>query len=447
MERVEDHIAELADCAQNPSAFMHYVKTEDQKDLVNPIKPLPDWEFVRGMVNHLHANRLSIWLKSRQMMATWVAVAYAVWEAWAHTNRLIGLVSKREKDAWHLKDRARFIWANLPEWMQPELGADSAGELEFKNMQSKILCLPAGPDIGRTYTFSRVILDEAAWQLYGEEIFASLKPTIEGGGCLNIISTPRGHGNMFARIWQGRGANGFEPLKIHYSQHPGRDDAWVKEAKQGYPASVWDQEYECSFEAMEDAVFKEAVIQSCIRSIELEASGQAGHRYVTGWDLARKKDYTVGITLETTKLPARVVAFERFRGKPWPLVGERIEQKSKSFSGNTRIDSTGVGDPVEQFLNVPVEGFIFTPRSKLNLIQNLVLAMEQGQIVFPNIPQLVEELREYRWVDKSLTTDCVMALALAASGVSSPPAFDIGIDQPPLSERNRERRLWGSVRA
>ncbi|KKL13686.1 hypothetical protein LCGC14_2523310 [marine sediment metagenome] len=48
----------------------------------------------------------------------------------------------------------------------------------------------------------------------------------------------------------------------------------MKEAKQGYPASVWDQEYECSFEAMEDAVFKEAVIQSCIKEVLLETSGQ-----------------------------------------------------------------------------------------------------------------------------------------------------------------------------
>ncbi|MEE8448565.1 MAG: terminase family protein [Thermodesulfobacteriota bacterium] len=446
MERPEDHIAELADCVRDPWRFMRHVKTEDQKDLANPVKPLPGWAFVKEMVEQLHANRLTIWLKSRQMMATWVAVAYAVWEAWAHTNRLIGLVSKREKDAWHLKDRARFIWANLPEWMQPELGADSAGELEFKNMQSKILCLPAGPDIGRTYTFSRIILDEAAWQPYGEEIFKSLKPTIEGGGALNIISTPRGRGNMFARIWSGRGRNGFESLKVHYSQHPQRDKAWVKEAKQAYPQSAWDQEYECSFEAMEDAVFKEAVIQSCIKEVQLETSGQPGHRYVTGWDLARKKDYTVGVTLDVTESPVKLVAFERFRNKPWPLVAEIIEAQTKTFPGKVIIDSTGLGDPVLQFLNVPVEGFIFTARSKLNLIQSLVLNMERGEIQSPNIPQLVEELRDYRWLDKGLVTDCVMALALAASGVSSPPAFDIGIEQESLYERKSERRLWAFAR-
>lgn len=440
--KVKEHIPELVDCAADPGRFMAYVLTEDPKDAVNPIKPLPDWEFIQAMINHLHDNRLTVMLKSRQMLATWVAVAYAVWEAWAYTNRLIGLVSKREKDAWHLKDRARFIWANLPEWMQPKLGADSAGELEFVNRESRILCLPAGPDIGRTYTFSRIILDEAAWQPYGEEIFASLKPTIEGGGALNLISTPRGHGNMFARIWQGRGSNGFEPLKIHYSQHPERDEAWVKEAKQGYPASAWDQEYECSFEAMEDAVFKEAVIQGCIRPIQLEASGQAGHRYITGWDLARKKDYTVGVTLDITDTPARLVAFERFRNKPWPLVAEIIEAKSKAFPGRVVIDSTGIGDPVEQFLNVPVEGFIFTARSKLNILQTLVLNMERGQIQFPNIPELIEELRDYRWADKDLTTDSVMALALAASGVSQAPAYDFGVEREPIQQRQSERRLW-----
>src|SRR3990172_1889523 len=337
-ELLETRLREITKYITSPWDFMSQVYTEDPKDNITPIKEITYWGFLEEMVNHLHNNRLTIWLKSRQMLATWVAVAYAVWEAWAYTNRFIGLVSKREKDAFHLKDRARFIWEHLPKELQPQLGADSAGELEFKNMVSTILCLPASSDIGRTYTFSRVILDEAAWQPYGEEIFASLKPTIEGGGALNIISTPKGHGNMFARIWQGRESNGFKPLKTHYSQHPERNEAWVKEAKQGYPESVWEQEYECSFEAMEDAVFKERVIQSCIRPIQLETSGQPGHYYVTGWDLARKKDYTVGVTLDVTDTPARLVSFERFRNKPWPLQAEIIERKDKDFPGRVIID-------------------------------------------------------------------------------------------------------------
>ena len=250
---------------------------------------------------------------------------------------------------------------------------------------------------------------------------------------------------MFARIWQGRESNGFKPLKVHYSQHPDRDEAWVKEARQGYPASTWDQEYECSFEAMEDAVFKEAVIQNCIRPFQLEASGQPGHRYVTGWDLARKKDYTVGVTLDITDSPARLVAFERFRNKPWPLQAEIIERKDKDFPGRVIIDSAGIGDPVEQFLNIYVEGFVFTVRSKLNILQNLVLTMERGELIFPNIPELIEELRDYSWADRGLITDCVMALALAVSKIERTPAIDVGVE--PDRRYGERKSIWGFANA
>lgn len=60
-----------------------------------------------------------------------------------------------------------------------------------------------------------------------------------------------------------------------------------------------------------------------------------------------------------------------------------------------------------------VEGFIFTQRSKADLITNLQLTLEKGELRFPFIRELVDELQAYAWDDKELSTDCVMALALA----------------------------------
>ncbi len=144
--------------------------------------------------------------------------------------------------------------------------------------------------------------------------------------------------------------------------------------------------------------------------------------YLTTWDLARKRDWTVGITLDVSESPAQLVAFERFHRVPWPEVARRIEARSEAYPGRTLVDSTGVGDPVMEFLKCPVEGILFSPKSKTNMIQALVMALERGEIRGPSntgVERLWQELYAYRWNDENLVQDCVMALAMAADGIQS----------------------------
>lgn len=145
--------------------------------------------------------------------------------------------------------------------------------------------------------------------------------------------------------------------------------------------------------------------------------------YLSAWDLARKRDWMVGITVDRTELPAQIVAFERFQRVPWPEAARRIEARAGAYPGPTFLDSTGIGDPVMQFTQVPVTGILFTGTSKMNMVQAVMLLLENGELRGPasgpvsgpgDISQLWRELSEYEWDDERLVQDCVMTLAMIA---------------------------------
>jgi hypothetical protein len=60
-----------------------------------------------------------------------------------------------------------------------------------------------------------------------------------------------------------------------------------------------------------------------------------------------------------------------------------------------------------------IDGYTFTAQSKRNLIAQLQIVLERGELKFPFVRDLVDELQSYSWDDKDLQTDFVMALALA----------------------------------
>lgn len=173
---------------------------------------------------------------------------------------------------------------------------------------------------------------------------------------------------------------------------------------------------------------REVVYQAVPRCVVCDGRLEA-RRYLTAWDLARKLDWTVGITADVTERPAQVVAFERFRRAPWPEVACRIERRWALYPGQTFLDSTGVGDPVLQFVQVPVEGVLFSAKSKVDMVQALILCLERGELRAPlrgdGIEHLFRELGRYQWEDKGLTQDCVMAAAMLASKI--PRVEDLGI--------------------
>ena len=58
--------------------------------------------------------------------------------------------------------------------------------------------------------------------------FGYQQSTLSTGGNSIILSTPNGVGNFFHRTWVGseEETNGFNPIKLHWSVHPERNEDW-----------------------------------------------------------------------------------------------------------------------------------------------------------------------------------------------------------------------------
>jgi hypothetical protein len=109
-----------------------------------------------------------------------------------------------------------------------------------------------------------------------------------------------------------------------------------------------------------------------------------------GWDLAKKRDFCVGIGLDDE---GAICRFRRFNGVPWGEVKNRII--AEVGSAPALVDSTGVGDPIVEDIQrmmgehvehgKPVEGcklqgYIFTPGSKQKLMEGLAVAIQDRTV-------------------------------------------------------------------
>jgi hypothetical protein len=293
----------------------------------------------------------------------------------------------------------------------------------------------------RGFAVNFFIFDEAARGVSYESFVSVLSTVTQTFGQGIIISTPKGR-NWFYDIYQ----RGNKSLVL-----PGTQDEWqewysvrmptwgnphvkdqaIIDLKKNLPSDVFAQEVAAIF--MKDGVGAFRNVEKCIKGVIVGPNGQPiwedpipGRRYVIGVDLARKRDFTVITVYDTMR--KHVVYMDRFNKIEWELQKRRIVETCKRFNNALIcLDSTGVGDPIlEDIKNAgcAVEPFIFSSKSKQQLIDKLRVAIEFGQISYPNIPILIRELEEYEYEVTTRGTvtysapvgkhdDTVVALALA----------------------------------
>ncbi len=146
-------------------------------------------------------------------------------------------------------------------------------------------------------------------------------------------------------------------------------------------------------------------------------------RLISGWDLARKRTATVGVTVRVNQNGIiRVVALERIKHMNWNYVFERIRKRQREFPGLLIVDASGLGDVVINELSdlAPIP-FIFTEKSKAALLTNLEITHTKREIAYNRweikeangrVWSLEDELRGATW-DENGRCDALMALALA----------------------------------
>lgn len=192
------------------------------------------------------ANRNSIVLKARQIGFSTLAAAFAFWEVFFWQDRFEVMLSRTEREAAKLLQKSKYGYKMLPDWMKlrgPDLVSDNQLKMVFAN-ESALESLPSGNDPARGESVYRVFIDEMAFLPNSEEAWASIEPIADVGGRIVCLSTAKGEGNIFHRLWVGSqtGTNNFKGIFFPWSAGD-RDDAWYEVKKAQLPDWQLAQEY------------------------------------------------------------------------------------------------------------------------------------------------------------------------------------------------------------
>jgi len=279
--------------------------------------------------------------------------------------------------------------------------------------------------LGHDYDYFN--FDEVAFEPHPEYVVNQViqMRLADRAGTLDYSSTPKGKNWFYRKCQQLR-----ENPQIGYvqkgdsRQNPHISNEYLQRKLRTLPGQKTAQNISGEFVDDPDQVILEKYISFATSSSSGLSLPIKGHRYCHGWDLARKRTHTVGITLDITKKPYQVAAFERFQ-REWKDVYLAIRERKKEYGGEVLIDSTGLGDVVlSELKDIMAQGFNFGERggkAKSELIANLQQAHALGHIAYPYIERtdehgevwtLQDELRNFYW-DSNKDCDAVMALALA----------------------------------
>ena len=281
------------------------------------------------------------------------------------------------------------------------------------------------PDNIRGYGFQGLVIDEAAsvpqkvWQYV-------LRPTISQTlGWAVFVSTPKGR-NWFHDLH----TRGLDPFENDYASFvfpsnasPYFPESEWRDARRTLPEDVFRQEYMAEF--MEDSAGVFRNVDACLVD-EIEVRPGKVRDVVIGCDVAKHTDFTVLIAMDAET--GRCIGMDRFNHLDWPVQRQRMLEFVTRYRGRLILDATGGGDPIYDDLKqvyADVEAFRLSRGSKVELVQRLVVAIEQGRVSWPDNWEVVtNEMKRYEYVISSsggisygapsgYHDDCVIALALA----------------------------------
>jgi hypothetical protein len=317
--------------------------------------------------------------------------------------------------------QAKVAYRRLKNMLEPWVYRSNETELTLALPNGAVIWFKTGEKPDNLYgeDVYACVLDEATRMR--EEAWHAVRTTLSAtGGPIRIIGNVKGRRNW---VWKmaRRAEQGAKDM--HYAKLTWRDavaagllkEAEVLDARDQLPLHVWRELYEA--EASDDASnpFGLAYIAACIR-----ATLSPSQPVAWGWDLAKSVDWTVGIGLDPL---GDVCRYERFQ-RPWEETVDRILKATGKVVA--LVDSTGVGDPILERLRkdggANYTGYKFSQPSKQQLMEGLAVAIQGGDIGYPDGPVVQElEIFEYEYTrtgvrysaPEGFHDDCVMALGLA----------------------------------
>jgi phage FluMu gp28-like protein len=372
------------------------------------------------------------WLYAAQEQAIFCPERYAVVEASSKSGKTAGCIiwllvqaikGKAGRNYWWgapIYPQAKIAFRRLKRGLtHRDVAHASESELTLTLANGAVIWFKGADNPDSLYgeDVYAAVLDEATRMR--EEAWHAVRSTLTATrGPIRIIGNVKGRKNWAYRLARRAEAGvpdwHYSKITAHDAVEAGVLDAEeIADAQATLPENVFKELYLAERSDDEGNPFGMQAIADAVAPLSRAP--------VDAWgvDLAKSADWTVAIGLDAAGRTAR---FERWQG-PWEMTLARLA----GLIGETLalVDSTGVGDAIVEALQRQcpgVEGFKFTAPSKQQLMEQLAVAIQQGEVGFPDGPIRMElEAFEYQYTRtgvryaaaEGLHDDCVCALALA----------------------------------
>lgn len=230
-----------------------------------------DWQI--ELLQRLQDGESIITEKSRRVGVSWTCCAFVVWLILFHAEPEILLLSRKEKYAKNLLRKVKFLYKNLPRWMQREIGVDSQerfsvlarNEIGEVSHEAVVDSLTTTGGSGRGEGARFVLADELAWMDDPEAVWAAVGPTTADGGQAAAVSTHNGTGNCFHRILMEAkaGLSEFAWMSIHWKRDCGHTDEWLRKASKGMTPTQIGQEFDLEAMVSGTPAFNPQDVRAC----------------------------------------------------------------------------------------------------------------------------------------------------------------------------------------
>jgi hypothetical protein len=192
----------LARCKADYDYFLReFVYIEDATDGV--WRPFDLWPAQSDVLATMVARRQVIVLKARQLGLTWLTLGYVLAEMMFRPITIALFFSRGETEAKDLLVRMKGVYSRLPDWMKD--GAEMIDNSQEWRLSTGRLALSFPTTGGRSYSASFVVVDEADFIERFNEVINAVKPTIDAGGKMILISTvdKSKPNSAFKRMYRG----------------------------------------------------------------------------------------------------------------------------------------------------------------------------------------------------------------------------------------------------
>jgi len=251
---------EYQKCASDPIYFM-----KKYCMIQHPVRgkiPFHLYPFQERTLTQFKDHRYNIILKSRQTGISTLTAGFSLWKMLFNQDFNVLVIATKQEVAKNLVTKVRVMNQYLPSWLKQATVEDNKLSLRYAN-GSQIKATSAAGDAGRSEALSLLVFDEAAFIDKIEEIWVSAQSTLSTGGNAIILSTPNGVGNFFHKTWVGaeEDTNGFNPIRLHWSVHPERDQSWRDEQEILLGVKGAAQECDCDFVSSGDSVIDPQLLE------------------------------------------------------------------------------------------------------------------------------------------------------------------------------------------